>query len=246
MKLAELLPHVDHENFSPSNRREEGEVRFALSIHDALENRFALRWTNVKSMDRMRRVQSGTIIVPLNTQGPFHPDVDIIECEDPKWSFIQAINTLFPDGVVCDIACGDRVKTHATSVIGKEGFGFHKGVRFPHIGHVQLHDDVEIGAHSCVDRGAIGSTVIWHRTKIDNLVHIAHNVRIGSDCQVVAGAVIGGSAVIGDRVFIGMGALIKNKVRIGNDAIIGMGAVVTKDVPAGETWVGNPARKLEK
>jgi UDP-3-O-[3-hydroxymyristoyl] glucosamine N-acyltransferase len=98
----------------------------------------------------------------------------------------------------------------------------------------------------CIDRGTLGDTIIGARTKIDNLVHIAHNARIGEDCMIVAQAGIGGSAVIGNGVFIGFGAKIKNKVTIGDGAVIGMGAVVICDVPAGETWAGVPARKLSK
>lgn len=159
-----------------------------------------------------------------------------------------------------------NIEVGSNTVIGGQGFGFHKLsqmdpsvpsaqsaekdgepaslVRFPHIGSVRIGHRVEIGSNTCIDRGAIGDTIIGDDTKIDNLVHIAHNVRIGQRCIIVAGAVIGGSAIIEDDVFIGINASIKNKVRIGNGATIGMGAVVTKDVPAGETWVGNPARPI--
>lgn len=116
----------------------------------------------------------------------------------------------------------------------------------PHQGNVVIGEGVEIGAQTCIDRAVNGSTVIGDGVKVDNLCHLGHGCKIGRHTLIVAGSVIGGSATIGDRCFIGMGALIKNKVTIGDDVTIGMGAVVTKDVPYGETWVGNPARKLEK
>lgn len=139
-------------------------------------------------------------------------------------------------------------------VIGREGFGYEYDdvndelVSFPHRGDVIIGKNVRMGANTCIDRATLEghATVIGDGTKIDNLVHIAHNVKIGRNCLIVAGAVIGGSVTIGDRCFIGIGAMIKNKVKIGNDVTVGMGAVVLNDIPDGETWAGNPAKKLEK
>lgn len=138
------------------------------------------------------------------------------------------------------------------TTIGGYGFGWEwngeKHIEFPHHGGVKIGSGVHIASNTCIDRATLAGefTEIGDGTKIDNLVHIAHNVKIGKHCLIVAGAVIGGSAVIGDRVYIGMGALIKNKVKVCDDAVIGMGAVVLKDVPAGWTVVGNPAKRLEK
>ena len=133
--------------------------------------------------------------------------------------------------------------------IYKSGFGFVRQedgslFRFPHYGKTIMGKDVEIGEHVCIDRGALGNTIIGNGVKIDNLVHIAHNVEIGEHSLIVAGTVLGGSCKIGKRCFIGMSASIKNGVVIGDDVTIGMGAVVLRDIPDGETWVGNPARKL--
>lgn len=141
-------------------------------------------------------------------------------------------------------------KIHRTACIGKDGFGYARLedgslIKMPHQSNVIIEKDVEIGAHTCVDRGVSSPTVIGEGTKIDNLVHVAHGVKIGKHSLVVAGSVIGGSVEIGDRCFIGIGAMIKNKVKIGNDVTVGMGAVVTKDIPDGETWVGNPARNIK-
>lgn len=132
---------------------------------------------------------------------------------------------------------------HKTAVIGKDGFGYARAedgslVKIPHRGNVIIEQDVEIGAFVCVDRAVVGSTVIGEGTKVDNLSHIAHGVKIGKHCLIVAGAVIGGSTVIGDRCFIGINASIKNKVKIGNDVTVGMGAIVLADVPDGLTVKG--------
>lgn len=132
------------------------------------------------------------------------------------------------------------------SVIGKSGFGYDKDGKIPHIAGVMLCDNVEIGANTCIDRGKLVDTFIGKNTKIDNLVHIAHNVRIGKDCLVVAGAVIGGSCAIGDNCFIGMNVSIRQHLRIGDNVVIGAGAVVVKDLEPDQTYVGNPARPISK
>jgi UDP-3-O-[3-hydroxymyristoyl] glucosamine N-acyltransferase len=92
----------------------------------------------------------------------------------------------------------------------------------------------------------LDDTVIGAGTKIDNLVHVAHNAVIGKNCMLVCHCGIGGSVVLGDNVWVGMGAQIRNGFRVGSHAVIGMGAVVTKDVPEGVTVVGNPAKEIVK
>lgn len=138
---------------------------------------------------------------------------------------------------------------HPSAVIGKDGFGYARDadgtlVPIPHTGNVKIGNYVYVGANSCIDRAVVGSTVIGDGTKIDNNVHVGHGAKVGKNCLIVAGSVLGGSCEIGDRAFIGMGALIKNKVKVGNDVTVGMGAVVIKDVPDGKTVVGNPAKEL--
>lgn len=144
-----------------------------------------------------------------------------------------------------DVTVGDRVILHSGAVLGADGFGFAAGqagiVKIEHLGQVVIHDDVEIGANSTVDRGTIGATVIGPRTKIDNLVQIAHNVHIGSDCLIAGQAAIGGSTVIGDRVTLAGNAALSDHIRIGDGATVGGLSGVSKDVPAGEIWFGTPA-----
>lgn len=129
------------------------------------------------------------------------------------------------------------------TVIGEDGFGYARAedgtlVKMPHRGNVVIEKNVNIGSNSCIDRAVVGSTVIGEGTCIDNLVHIAHGVKIGKNCLIVAGTVIGGSCEIGDNVFIGINASIKNKVSIGDNCIVGMGAIVLADVPDNLTVKG--------
>ena len=170
----------------------------------------------------------------------------LIPAESPKQKFIELTKHLVPEAA--KIVVGNNIKISPGVVLGSEGFGYSvtkKGIeKFPHFGGVVIGDNVDIGANTCIERGALGDTIIGSGTKIDNLVHIAHNAEIGKNCLIVALSGIGGSCIIGDGVYIGFGATIKNGVRIGRGATVGMGAVVLKNIPDNEIWVGNPARKL--
>jgi UDP-3-O-[3-hydroxymyristoyl] glucosamine N-acyltransferase len=141
---------------------------------------------------------------------------------------------------------GDRVILHAGASVGREGFGFvphATGVaRIPHAGRCILEHDVEVGANSCIDRGSVDDTIIGAGTKIDNLVQIAHNVRIGRGCFFASQSGIAGSARIGDGVQVGGQAGVGGHGTIGAKANLAGGAGVIGNVPAGETWSGYPAR----
>ena len=145
---------------------------------------------------------------------------------------------------------GDRVSIHAGAVIGEAGFGAAGGptgvVDLPQLGRVILQDGVTIGANSCVDRGAFADTTIGENSKIDNLVHVAHNVRLGRNCVAAAFTGISGSTVVGDGVAFGGKAGVADHLTIGAGASIGAAASVFKSVPAGETWTGFPARPLKR
>ena len=148
-----------------------------------------------------------------------------------------------------DVKIGKNVIINSGAVIGAEGFGYEPDedgtlVQFPQIGGVIIEDNVEIGANTCVDRGALGDTIIREGAKIDNLVHVAHNVIIGKNCRIICLVGIGGSVEIGDGSFVGISASIKNQKKIGKNVVVGMGAVVTKDVPDNTIVIGNPARHL--
>jgi UDP-3-O-[3-hydroxymyristoyl] glucosamine N-acyltransferase len=140
---------------------------------------------------------------------------------------------------------GNRVVIHGGAQIGREGFGFVAGPRgaerLPQIGRVILQDDVEIGANTAVDRGALADTVIGEGTKIDNLVQIAHNARIGRGCLIAGNVGLSGSVTVGDYVQIGGGAGIADHLTIGTGARLAAGAGLMHDIPPGERWIGAPA-----
>jgi UDP-3-O-[3-hydroxymyristoyl] glucosamine N-acyltransferase len=142
---------------------------------------------------------------------------------------------------------GRRVITHQNVSIGADGFGFEPApdgsglLRVPQIGNVEISDDVEIGAGSCIDRAKFGTTVIGAGTKIDNLVQIAHNCRIGRSCVIAALAGLAGSVTVGDGTSIGGAVAIAPHVTIGSGVSIGACSGVMRDIPAGQTCLGTPA-----
>jgi UDP-3-O-[3-hydroxymyristoyl] glucosamine N-acyltransferase len=148
------------------------------------------------------------------------------------------------------VKLGNRVMVHSGAVIGSDGFGYAPGPRgaakIHHLGSVELHDDVEIGANTCIDRGTLANTVIGARTKIDNLCQIGHNVQIGTDCLIAGQSGISGSVTIGSRVTMGGSVLIADHVSIGDGATLGGNSGITKHIPPGETWAGFPAQPYRK
>ena len=150
----------------------------------------------------------------------------------------------------CEVGAGCRL--HAGVMIGADGFGYRPdpagaGIRkVPHLGTVMIGDDVEIGASTCIDRGKFGATVIGDNTKIDNLVQIAHNVRLGRSVLIAAQAGLAGSVTIGDGVQIGAQVGIVEHVKVGAGARIGAKAGVIRDVPPGEAVVGVPAQPVRE
>jgi len=141
---------------------------------------------------------------------------------------------------------GARALVHSGARIGCDGFGyvFRNGEhqKIPHVGRCIIGDDVEIGANTTIDRGSIDDTVIGKGTKIDNLVHIAHNVRIGEKCLLMAQVGVAGSVIVGDGAILAGQAGISGHLSIGAGARLAAQAGVFGDIPAGETWSGYPAR----
>ncbi|HOB75969.1 MAG TPA: UDP-3-O-(3-hydroxymyristoyl)glucosamine N-acyltransferase [Phycisphaerae bacterium] len=154
-------------------------------------------------------------------------------------------------GVVVRERCtlGERVVVHPNAVIGADGFGYQfidgRHVKIPQIGTVQIEDDVEIGANSCIDRAKCGATVIGRGTKIDNLVQVAHNVQIGPDCMIVAQTGIAGSARLGRLVVVGGQVGIRDHVTLHDGVQAAACSAISKDVPAGTTVMGMPAVEHE-
>lgn len=148
--------------------------------------------------------------------------------------------------ILSPVRMGDRVEVHTGARIGTEGYGYARdgeaSVKIPQVGACVIGDEVEIGANATIDRGALDDTTVGARTKIDNLVHVAHNVQIGEDCMIVAQVGIAGSVEVGDRVQLGGQAGIAGHLSIGDDAKVGGQAGVIGDVPEGATYSGYPAR----
>lgn len=140
---------------------------------------------------------------------------------------------------------GHRVRIHAGAVIGADGFGYvqDNGIhrKVPQIGNVIIGDDVEIGANTTIDRGALGPTIIGRGTKIDNLVMIAHNVEVGEHCLLVGQVGIAGSTKLGNYVVLAGQVGIAGHLRIGNRVTIAAQSGVMHDIPDGEKWLGTPA-----
>jgi UDP-3-O-[3-hydroxymyristoyl] glucosamine N-acyltransferase len=154
---------------------------------------------------------------------------------------------LHPSAIVHErCIVGERVVLHSGVIIGSEGFGwaFIEGrlERIPQVGNVVLDDDVEIGANSCVDRAQTGSTSIGRGTKIDNLVQIGHNCRIGMHCVIAALTGFAGSTTIGDYVKVAGQVGTRGHMRIGSRATVAGQSGVWGDVDEGATVSGNPAR----
>ncbi|MDA8150296.1 MAG: UDP-3-O-(3-hydroxymyristoyl)glucosamine N-acyltransferase [Nitrospiraceae bacterium] len=145
-----------------------------------------------------------------------------------------------------DCRIGNRVIIQPNAVIGSDGFGYaadpqgHRH-KIPQIGRVTIGDDVEIGANTTIDRATFGETVIGAGTKIDNLVQIAHNVRIGEDCVIVAQAGISGSSRLGHRVILAGQAGVVGHIEIGSDSMIGAQSGVARSLPEKSRVSGSPA-----
>ena len=146
---------------------------------------------------------------------------------------------------------GDRVILHSGAVIGGDGFGYlqqfdteagtmtHRKIR--HVGCVVIEDDVEVGANSTIDRASLSVTIVGKGTKIDNLVTIGHNCRIGRQCLIIGQAGIAGSTIVGNHVTIAGQAGLTGHIRVGDAVVIGAQAGVTKSIPAGQVVLGSPA-----
>jgi UDP-3-O-[3-hydroxymyristoyl] glucosamine N-acyltransferase len=145
---------------------------------------------------------------------------------------------------------GNRVILHAGVVVGSDGFGYvfaeGRHHKFPQVGEITIEDDVEIGANTTLDRGSLGATVVGQGTKIDNLVQVAHNVKIGRHCVIAAEVGISGSVEVGDYVVMGGQVGIGDHARVEEGAVLGGGAAILpgKIVRKGETVWGSPARPL--
>jgi len=140
---------------------------------------------------------------------------------------------------------GDRVEIHAGTTIGSDGYGYvfddGRHLKIQQVGYVVIEDDVEIGANTAIDRGALGATRIGQGTKIDNLVHVAHNVVMGKHCLIMGQVGFAGSTHLSDHVIIASQSGIAGHLKIGAQAMIGAKSGVMRDIEAGATMLGSPA-----
>jgi UDP-3-O-[3-hydroxymyristoyl] glucosamine N-acyltransferase len=194
---------------------------------------------------RGSRIGAGSYIGPkvqIGENVTIYPNVTILdECT------IGNNSVIWPGAVIrerCHI--GSDCIIHPNATIGADGFGFRPDpqrglVKIPQIGNVIIGNNVEIGANSCVDRGKFSSTVLGDGCKIDNLVQIGHNSKLGKFCIMAGNSGLAGSVTLGNGVIIGGSASIKDHTTIGDGAIVGAGSGVTGDIPAGKTMLGYPA-----
>ena len=191
------------------------------------------------------RIGAGCYVGPKVTLGEnttLYPNVTILD------ETTIGKNTVIWSGTVIRERCviGDDCIFHPNATIGADGFGFRpcaeKGlVKIPQIGNVIIGNNVEVGANSCIDRGKFSSTILGDGCKIDNLVQIGHNSKLGKFCIMAGASGLAGSVTLGNGVIIGGSASIKDHVTIGDGAIVGAGSGVTGDIPAGKTMLGYPA-----
>lgn len=158
---------------------------------------------------------------------------------------------LYPRVVLYDnVELKNKVILHSGVVVGSDGFGYAEDNgsirKVPQIGKVVIEDDVEIGANSTIDRGALEKTLIGEGSKIDNLCQIAHNVILGKNCVIIAQSGISGSTKLGDGVIMSGQAGAVGHIKIGNYSIIGAKSAVTRDVPERSHFTGIPAREHRK
>lgn len=165
---------------------------------------------------------------------------------------IGAETVIHHNAVIGDeVVIGERCVIKSCTVIAEDGFGFErdlqgKAVRLPHIGTVLIGNDVEVGSLTTVCRGTLNNTVLRDGCKIDDHVHIAHNVDVGDDAFIIACAEVSGGVKIGQRAWIAPNASVLNQLTIGADAVVGLGAVVVKLVPDGSVVAGNPAKPFNR
>ncbi|MBX9801211.1 MAG: UDP-3-O-(3-hydroxymyristoyl)glucosamine N-acyltransferase [Caulobacteraceae bacterium] len=173
-------------------------------------------------------------------------------CSVGRHCKVGAGSILHPNVVLYDkVRLGDNVVVHSGTVIGSDGFGYERGEdgefeKFPHVGGVLIESDVEIGSNTSIDRGALADTIIRRGAKIDNQIHISHNVVIGRATAVIAQSMLGGSVEIGDYGWVAPSACVMNQRKLGARSTVGLQALVVKDVPSGTTVMGSPAVTQEE
>lgn len=262
INLSDVLEFIGEDNHSVVGYSEQP-VFGVASIYDADIGDLTFCKKSGDASSLLQNTKASIVICDSEIDVNTVNDKTLILVKNPRLWFIRCMKHFFytdgnapsvhPDATVnwSVVSIGERVKIGAGARIGFDGFGYEKNEdgaweKFPHMGGVIIGDDVEIGKNTCIDRGSLGNTIIGRGTKIDNLVHIAHNALIGEDCIIVCLSCIAGSSQIGDNSWIAPGVIIRDGKKVGENVLVGMGSIVTKDVEDGVTVVGNPARKFER
>ncbi|NVO11256.1 MAG: UDP-3-O-(3-hydroxymyristoyl)glucosamine N-acyltransferase [Bacteroidales bacterium] len=207
-------------------------------------SKFFLEEESVKSIHPTAIIDDGAIIGLNVSIGPY--------CYIGKQVIIGDNTTICSNVTITSpVNIGKNCFIKSGAVIGQSGFGFEyneNGIpeQFPHVGTIEIGNNVYIGANTAIDRGTLGCTKISDNVKIDNLVHIAHNIIIEKNSLIIAGVTLCGGVLIGENCSIAPNSTIKQKIKIGRNSIVGLGAVVLKDVEDNSIVVGNPAKKMIK
>ena len=219
-----------------------------LLIHRDPKFLFAKLVNTLLAVDNTYEIHSTAVI---HSEAVVHPKCKIGaycvigKCQIGEGTIIHANCNIYDN-----VTIGKNVIIDSGAVIGAAGFGYVRAedgfpYQFPQLGGVIIEDDVEIGANTCIDRGALEDTIIRRGVKIDNLVHISHNVEIGRYTYIISQTVVAGSTKIGEKCWIAP-SYIMNKIKIGDNVTVGIGSVVHKSIKSGDTYLGNPAMPLEQ
>jgi UDP-3-O-[3-hydroxymyristoyl] glucosamine N-acyltransferase len=209
---------------------------------------FVLLLKNKTKKQGIDGISPSSIISKLNNIGK--------DCSISSYTYIDENSTIGDNCiignkvVIKNTIIGNNCTIQSGTTIGEDGFAFEryssgKLEHFPHLGKVIINDNVEIFANCSIARGSMQNTVIGKGTKIDSLVHIAHNVNLGQDCEITAGTIIGGSTIIGNSVWTGLNSTMKDNIHIGNNVIVGAGAMVIKNVEDNDIVAGVPAKSIK-
>lgn len=239
--LYELLERLEGP-YEVHNGRINGRTDLSVSVNYVWNYREAEPTDLTFFAQTIGTTQAGAIITDDPSQLVYSNDAPIIIHPRPRWAISKIAQAFVDDPPVPII--GERFQQGSYCTIGNPGFGYewdedYGYFKMPHLGLVVIGDDVEVGSNICIDRGTFSNTTIGNGTKIDNLIHIAHNCQIGDNVIMAAGVKLSGSVTIGDRVWMGTNSTVMQGVTIGDGATIGIGAVVLRDVEPGQTVVGH-------
>ena len=205
---------------------------FAAAVADLLPEEHPTGVAPTATVHPSARLGARVVIYPGVYVGP--------DCEVGDDTILYPNVVLYPRTVV-----GRRCRVHAGAVLGADGFGYLPGPRgpqkVPQVGRVRVEDDVEIGANTTIDRAALGETVVGAHSKIDNLVQVGHNARLGRGVILLAQSGVSGSVTLGDGVLLAGQAGVADHVTVGPGAVVGAQAGVTGDLEGGGRYLGSPA-----